>query len=111
MTVAIELAAVVVLILLNAFFVAGEDSLVTVRRPRVKQAAGADGPEAPAWRERPGGGGQPRCPLGPPDHERPAALHRRDAARRHAHLAGHPRPGRARARRPARRAAPARAPR
>ena len=39
MTVAIELAAVVVLILLNAFFVAGEYSLVTVRRTRIKELA------------------------------------------------------------------------
>ena len=39
MTVAFELAAVVVLILLNAFFVAGEYSLVTVRRTRIKELA------------------------------------------------------------------------
>ena len=39
MTVALELLAVVLLILLNAFFVAGEYSLVTVRRTRMKELA------------------------------------------------------------------------
>jgi CBS domain containing-hemolysin-like protein len=39
MTVAFQLAAVVVLILLNAFIVAGEYSLVTVRRTRIKELA------------------------------------------------------------------------
>ena len=39
MTVALELLAVVLLILLNAFFVAGEYSLVTVRRTRIKELA------------------------------------------------------------------------
>jgi magnesium and cobalt exporter, CNNM family len=39
MTVALELAAVVALILLNGFFVAGEYSLVTVRRTRMKELA------------------------------------------------------------------------
>jgi magnesium and cobalt exporter, CNNM family len=41
MTVAFELAAVALLILLNAFFVAGEYSLVTVRRTRMKELADA----------------------------------------------------------------------
>jgi len=39
MTVVVELVAVVLLILLNAFFVAGEYALVTVRRTRVKELA------------------------------------------------------------------------
>ncbi len=39
MTVALELAAVAALILLNGFFVAGEYSLVTVRRTRMKELA------------------------------------------------------------------------
>ena len=39
MTLLIELVAVVLLILLNAFFVAGEYALVTVRRTRVKELA------------------------------------------------------------------------
>src|SRR6188508_270485 len=39
MTVALELAAVALLILLNGFFVAGEYSLVTVRRTRMKELA------------------------------------------------------------------------
>ncbi len=39
MTVALELLAVGLLILLNAFFVAGEYSLVTVRRTRIKELA------------------------------------------------------------------------
>ena len=39
MTVLVELVAVVLLILLNAFFVAGEYALVTVRRTRVKELA------------------------------------------------------------------------
>jgi CBS domain containing-hemolysin-like protein len=39
MTVALELLGVLVLILLNAFFVAGEYSLVTVRRTRMKELA------------------------------------------------------------------------
>jgi putative hemolysin len=39
MTVALELLGVLVLILLNAFFVAGEYSLVTVRRTRIKELA------------------------------------------------------------------------
>ena len=39
MTVAVELLAVVLLILLNAFFVAGEYALVTVRRTRMKELA------------------------------------------------------------------------
>ena len=39
MTVALELAAVALLILLNAFFVAGEYSLVTVRRTRMQELA------------------------------------------------------------------------
>jgi CBS domain containing-hemolysin-like protein len=39
MTVALELLAVVLLILLNAFFVAGEYSLVRVRRTRMKELA------------------------------------------------------------------------
>ena len=39
MTLLVELVAVVLLILLNAFFVAGEYALVTVRRTRVKELA------------------------------------------------------------------------
>ena len=39
MTVVVELVAVVLLILLNAFFVAGEYALVTVRRTRMKELA------------------------------------------------------------------------
>jgi CBS domain containing-hemolysin-like protein len=39
MTIALELAAVVALIFLNGFFVAGEYSLVTVRRTRMKELA------------------------------------------------------------------------
>src|SRR4029079_6435919 len=39
MSVLIELASVGLLILLNAFFVAGEYSLVTVRRARMKELA------------------------------------------------------------------------
>jgi putative hemolysin len=39
MSVALELLAVALLILLNAFFVAGEYSLVTVRRTRIKELA------------------------------------------------------------------------
>ena len=39
MTVVVELVAVVLLILLNGFFVAGEYALVTVRRTRVKELA------------------------------------------------------------------------
>jgi magnesium and cobalt exporter, CNNM family len=39
MTVAVELLAVVVLILLNGFFVAGEYALVTVRRTRMRELA------------------------------------------------------------------------
>ena len=39
MTVAVELLAVVLLILLNAFFVAGEYALVTVRRTRMRELA------------------------------------------------------------------------
>jgi CBS domain containing-hemolysin-like protein len=41
MTVALELVAVALLILLNGFFVAGEYSLVTVRRTRMKELADA----------------------------------------------------------------------
>src|SRR6476469_1053264 len=39
MTMLVELVAVLLLILLNAFFVAGEYSLVTVRRTRIKELA------------------------------------------------------------------------
>ena len=41
MTVLLQLVAVGLLILLNGFFVAGEYSLVTVRRTRMKELADA----------------------------------------------------------------------
>ena len=63
-----------------------------LRRGRVRArhgAADADHRAAPP--------GEPPRARRAADHERPAAVHRRDAARRHAHLAGHRRSRRARA--------------
>ena len=83
MTLLFELIAVAVLILLNGFFVAAEYGLVTVRRTRMPELAAA---------------GQPARTAGAADHRLAAALHRGDAARRDAHLAGDRRARRARAR-------------
>ncbi len=87
MTVFLELLGVAVLILLNGFFVAAEYSLVTVRRTRLKELID-EGNRPGARRDE--------------DHERSGALHRGDAARRHAHLARHRRHRRDGALRPVR---------
>ena len=83
MTLLFELLAVAALILLNGFFVAAEYGLVTVRRTRMHELAHH---------------GSRRARAGAPDHGLAAALHRGDAARRHAHLAGDRCARRARAR-------------
>ena len=82
MTLLFELIAVAVLILLNGFFVAAEYGLVTVRRTRMQELAAA---------------GSRRARQVLADHRLAAALHRGDAARRDAHVAGDRRARRARA--------------
>ena len=74
------LLAVLVLVLLNGFFVAAEFALVRVRRSRIEEDAEA---------------GKRGAALGAAPARRPVALSRRLPARHHVHLAGHRLPRRA----------------
>src|SRR3954468_19292499 len=93
MTLSLELLGVAALILLNAFFVAGEYALVTARRTKIQELAeqGKRRGRAPQRNVA----GQPAAPPRAANRGRPAAVHRCDAVGRHARKPGYRCPRRA----------------